>query len=582
MLNLIHLSKTVDTVRCASALTETTFVRLGQTLEESIAILSNLASSFQTVMTELQGENLGQSLEALKEAGIQVAQLGRDQSEVGATFDHLQRLGEAIAGRIAKLNRSVMEMDSLMINSKIAATAIRASEIDFTTFAGEIGRTMSLAQATLDSFGSELQTLRKRLGSAYAGQLAFAKRQDDAIRLIPQRLNATVASIPVRHRRAARAISAVRQRSERVREQVGTAIMALQVGDITRQRLEHADRTLSFLTEAGIVRGGTATEPMSRPADFTEDEQRALLKATCLLQAAQLSDAAAEFERDVKKIIVALNSLAAEARTLRNLASSAYGSTGRDQGTFIVELEAHVGEALTLFGGFGASRAEAAQVMVSVSDAAEILCAQLATVQSLEADIRIMGLNTTLKCARVGPEGRALGFIAQELRAYGNEFAREAGALMGEVESLTQITRSIGSREAGTAPLMAAVMQAMNDALSTLRQVGQTLDGTLSRLDRDSDRVVILLEETAANLGAHDEIDNVMHEAANGLREMSAPGDLRLTDLPPRVEQMLDQMARGYTMATERAIHDSVLGRAGGAAAAPAVVAKQELDDLLF
>ena len=582
MLELTNLSKTIGAVRAASALTETTFLQLGQTLEGSIAVLSGLTSSFEAVMTELKGEDLGRSLKALGEAGAQVAQLGRGQTEVSATFNHLQHGAEAIAGRISKLNRSVKAMDALVINSKIAATAIRASEIDFTTFASEIGRTMILAQTTLDGFGSELHALRERLGSAYAEQLAFERRQTETIRSIPDRLNATIASIPLQHRRVAQAISAVRQRSERIREQIGTAIMALQVGDITRQRLEHADHALGFLSHQGEPRAATQGEEISGLAAFSEDEQRAFTATTFRLQAAQLSDAAAEFERDVRQITAALSSLAAEARALRGLASSAYGSAGEDQGTFIVVLESQVGEALALFGEFGTSRAEAARVMASVSDAAEILCDQLATVQSLEADIRIMGLNTTLKCARVGPEGRALGFIAQELRAYGNDFAKEAGALMGEVENLAQITRSIGAREADAAPLIAGVMQAMKEALSTLRQVGQTLGGSLSSLDRDSDRVVVLLEQTAANLGRHDEIDKAMREAADNLRDMSLPGDLPLADLTPRVQHMMDLIGRSYTMATERAIHDRVLGRSSAAAPAEAVVTTIELDDLLF
>jgi hypothetical protein len=217
--------------------------------------------------------------------------------------------------------------------------------------------------------------------------------------------------------------------------------------------------------------------------------------------------------------------------------------------------------------------------MASVRDAAEILCDHLTTVQSLEADIRIMGLNTTLKCARVGPEGRALGLIAQELRAYGNEFAKEAGALMGEVESPSQITGSMVAREADAAPLIAAVMQAMNDALLNLRQVGQTLDDTLSALDRDSDRVVILLEQTVGSIGEHDAIGRTMREAANSLREMSLAGDLPLADLTPRAEQMLDLMARGYTMANERVIHDRILGRSSRAVP---VVAESEMEDMLF
>jgi hypothetical protein len=577
-----RLTSTVGALRSASALTETTFLQVGQTLETSIGILSNLTSSFETVLTELRGENLAGSIKALGGAAARVADLGRGRLATSAEFDRLQRAGEAIAGRISRMNQCVKAVDSLVINARIAASAIRASEIDFTTFAVEIARTADMTRTTLDRFGAELQTLRKRVAAAHAGQLVFESRQDEATRLIPERLNTTVNSIPLQHRRAAQAISAMRQRSEQVRQQICTAVLALQAGDVARQRLEHADHALGLLTETAEPSGVKRPHQVADHPAVAETTRPAFAIITCRLQSAQLSDAAERLAQDVRRITASLNNLATEARTLRTLAGSAYGASGRDQGTFIVELETQVGQTLALFTAFGNAQAEASGIMASVSSAAESLCHHLRTVQSLEADIRIMGLNTTLKCARVGPEGRALGLIAQELRAYGNEFAREADALMGEVGNLAEVTRLIASKEADTAPLIIAAMQAMTDALTTLQQVGETLGSTLSALERDSDHVALLLDSTATDLAGQDEIGKALRQAVSALHEMSPPGDLPIADLTPRDEQMLDLMARDYTMANERVIHDRVLGRTSGPAPARSAPVQSQLEDMLF
>jgi hypothetical protein len=222
--------------------------------------------------------------------------------------------------------------------------------------------------------------------------------------------------------------------------------------------------------------------------------------------------------------------------------------------------------------------------MISVSDAAEGLCEHLRKVQSLEDDIRIMGLNTTLNCARIGPEGRALGLIAQELRAYGNEFAREASALIGEVGSLTQLSGSIVSKEPDAAALVGTVTLTMRDSLATLRQVGHTIDDTLSTLERDSDRVVLLLEETAANLVGNDGIGEALRQAVGYLEALAPSNAAPGPDLAPRAQQMLDMIARVYTMANERVVHDRILGRSGSATfpAVAAAAAKPDLEDMLF
>ncbi|MGD0106261.1 MAG: hypothetical protein ABSC06_19800 [Rhodopila sp.] len=568
----IDLTKTVSAVRSASALTEKTFLEIAEALEASIGILSNLAASFETALTELRNEKLRLALNALGGAAARVAELGSSHAAASVRFGDMQCVAEAIAGRILKMNRSVGSIDSLAINSKIAAAAIRGSKIDFSAFADEIERTLKMTRSSLASFAAELQTVRTYVEAAYTGQVTFEQGQNEATRSIPQRLNATVSSMPSKHKRSAQALSAVGQRSERIRQQVRNAILALQAGDMTRQRLEHAEYALNLIMEPPET---------GEHAALTEDEQWVFTITACRVQSAQLAATAAEFQRNIGQITASLKSMAGEARVLRGLAGSTYGSAEHAGGSFIGDLEAHVGAALSLFEDYGTARGEAARAMTSVADATDGLCSHLRTVQSLEDDIRIMGLNTTLQCALVGPEGRALGLIAQELRAYGHEFAKEASALIGEVDKLTQITCLFTSTEPDAATLVATVRETMNDSLSSLRQVGQILDDTLSALERDSDRVVLLLEGTAENLVSHDGIGEALRQAEGDLKAIAPPDALPAYDLAPRARQMLDMMEVVYTMATERIIHNRVLGRSSGGTSA-AAGAKPELEDMLF
>ncbi len=139
----------------------------------------------------------------------------------------------------------------------------------------------------------------------------------------------------------------------------------------------------------------------------------------------------------------------------------------------------------------------------------------------------------------------------------------------------------LGVEDGSAGPVIAEVMQAMQTSLATLRLVGQTLGDALTGLERDSDRVEQLLVETVANLANHDEIGRALREAATALAE-KPDRPTGASHLSPRVEQMLDQMARSYTMAQERQVHDRVLGRSSPAPARPAAAAPAELEDGLF
>ncbi len=318
-------------------------------------------------------------------------------------------------------------------------------------------------------------------------------------------------------------------------------------------------------------------------AALDADERHTFSTATCALQSAQLLDAAQAFDRDVRQIISSLNNLAAEARALRNLGSAAYGSSNTGDGTFIADLERHVAEALDLLAGFGTAQAEASEVVASVSNATEGLRGHLAAVESLEADLRIMSLNTSLKCSRVGHEGLALSLIARELRSYANEFAKQSGTLMGEVGDMTEIAGSlVRRRDVADELRVAEIMRTMGDCLATLQQAGQTLGDALANLERDSDQVVALLVETVADLANHNEIGRALREAATSLAAMSAHQTLPLADLTPRVEHMLDLVASKYTMANERRMHDLALGRASPTPDTREAVAHEELEDVLF
>jgi hypothetical protein len=565
----------VHALRSASALTESTFLQVGELLEASVEVLAKLTTGFETMRVELDGENLGQAFNTLSRVAARVNELSRDQSRESAIFDHLRRLTQSIEERISQMKTSLKGVDALAINSKIAAANIHASGMDFTTFADEIGRTLNVTRANLDNFASELRTVRQCVAQAYTRQLLFENCRDEAARSITERLTATMASLAQQHQRARRASLAVNMGSVRVQQRIAKAIMALQIGDVTRQRLEHADNAVGLLRSVRIR--------SDAPGALNEDEQHALSVLVQIVQAAQLLDAAKHFDREVTRITESLESLAVEARALCTIGNSTFASPLTRGGTFTSDLEGQVAETLLLFEGFETAQTEVASVVRTVSEATATLGAHLLKVRSLEADIRIMGLNTTFKCARVGREGLALSIIAQELRTYANGFAKEADALMGEVEIIAKSTLALttGRAREDAGPGVDGT-QAIKDSLFTLRQVGQILNSALQDLERDSERVVTMLTETVENLGSHNEIGPMLRQSAESFFTRTPSWLLRGDKLAPAVQQFLDLMANGYTMAQERAVQDKMLRRPASEAAEPRHEAETELEDFLF
>jgi primosomal protein N'' len=570
------ITTVVGAIRTACALTESTFLQIGETLETSIDILATLTKRFEVVLAELKGENLSQALKALTRTAAQVAHPGRIQSGRAASFELLLAQSEAIARRIAQMARSLGDVDVLAINAKIAAANIRVPGVDFSAFADEIGRTLNIARVSLANFSAELRILREHLATAHSGQVAFERHQKEAARSIAERLMATVAALSLQNRNAARATEAVRLRNAGVRKRIGEAVMALQIGDITRQRLEHTGYALDLFAASPDDGAGTYMS-----LGIAEQETFEILNHQ--LQSAQCLDAARDFDRDVTRITEALGSLAEEARTMWTLGGSAYGALDSGGTPVIATLEAEVGEALAMFERVEAAQAEIAGITATVSEAAASLRRHLQKVQFLESDIRIMGLNTTFKCARIGHEGLALSLIAQELRTYGYGFAKEASELVREVEAISTMTGSLNDRdETDGSMLVAAGMREIKDSVSTLRQIGLILDEALAELERGSGTVVTLLESTVTDLEVRDEISRVIRGAAQMLAEMASHGTPDGAELTAPTERLLASIAHGYTMASERAIYERVVGHTAGQPHEPESGVLFEVEDPLF
>jgi hypothetical protein len=176
-----------------------------------------------------------------------------------------------------------------------------------------------------------------------------------------------------------------------------------------------------------------------------------------------------------------------------------------------------------------------------------------------------------------------LNLIAQELRSYANEFAKEANALVPEVANVAAIANALRARsEADVEAQIAELADGMETALSPLRAVGEMLGNTVAAMERESVRIAGLFADAAAAIGIEDEIGQALRQAAGGLAAMVPSDEACTEDLMPDDEELFDLIARGYTMASERLVHERSLGRPCAAAPAPQASAEAELEDMLF
>ena len=522
----------------AVALVEPTFLAAGQSLEAAIAILDHLTARFAEYVAELSGEAIGDTRRDLAAAAGHVAALGEARRSDATSLGAMDAIVTAIAARLGALQPITREVETLSLSARVVAGGMGEVAGDFSRFAGDIRDAAQRARTCLDAAGDELRQVTQGLTAGRLAEAAFSQRHGEAVQAIPRRLQHNLQNLTAQQQRAAAAATTAHRESDAIRRQVATQIVALQLGDITRQRLEHVQAAMQLFS---------AVEPPGA------------------LLAAQLADAAKDLLHDGQEIEDGLRELGAAAGLIGQLGGQLHGQASG--GGFVAALQSDLQQTAALVAELTEGDAANDRRMAGVLESAEALAGRLSIVQTVQEDLRIMALNATLKCGRLGAVGRPLAAVAQELRQGSARFEGHAAAVLHELARLRPLAAALcdTSRRERHATLAAATEELLLP-LQRLQQLEHELAVTLAQLRHDAAEVVRLVDATLAQFASRHSLVELLQALVARLAA--------LPRVPNESHDRLDRIASIYTMAQERAVH---------ARFAPLPEIRAEaLDDVLF
>ncbi|HYD68933.1 hypothetical protein [Azospirillum sp.] len=563
---------------------ERAILAIGERLCDASDALGRLTSVFETLPHELDHEDVRDTMQHLGAVAGTLSGIAGTLADERAALEDLAERAKSVGERAQRLHKTVAAVSVLAVNARIAAAHIEAEREDFSIFTVEIARLTATASGTIDRFAHELERLGGQLRSAAASQGAFERAHGADLRAAAARLEACLDAVRRRRDQAAAAAREIGTRSRRIAEGVSAAVRSLQIGDITRQRAEHVGHALEVLAGALAQDGDGGWS-----AALSEEQRAAVVSAVCRLQSTQAGRAAAEFEHEIRSLTMALLGLADESRAITGLGDRLYGAAQQGAGTsFLADLAAELGKAEALMGTCGEARAEVDRVAETASRSLASLVTEIEAVRGIEVDMRLVGLNTALKCGRLGTQGRTLSVIAQELRTYANHTVEDAQAVMAGLREVVGAAEALHRRGVEqSASRMALLGQETAAAVARLDAIGAGLSAALATLEGEGGRVARVLADTAAGITLHEEVGRALRAAAQRLDALAASeagGDENAEVVRERV---LAVLKGHYTMASERDIHDLFTGAETVAGHDPPNVplagkAEANVDDLLF
>jgi hypothetical protein len=544
----------VAALAAAAAVAEPRFLVIGRTLEQATGALARQVDAAETLRAGMESATLTSAFATLGRSAAGIAALtGRHAGEL-ATLARLAGMASGLGEHIVAMQAVAREIDMLALNARLAAAGMGERGGEFMAFAGDINACARLAAGQLDRIRTEVGAAVQYLRTAQVAITAFATRHHSSITVIPARLAANVEQVADRGRLAVTAAARIAVRCEEIRHQVAAQIIALQFGDIVRQRIEHVHDAALLLAAA------------------TGPGAAALHAVGSRLLADQLLDIVAELDQESAAITAGLVALAEAAHDIGQITATAYGASDRTAGSFLAELQSDVRQTQVLLVGLHEAETAKATQINAVLESTSSLARHVATVRAIEADIRILGLNTTLKCSRLGTVGQPLGVVAQELRELGTRTATQAAAMLKALAEMAALAGLLGESDPQG---VGDIVGGMTAAVAPLNRLGPELTEALTKLEVDSEHVATLLQSAATGFAVRHEIGSALRQVAAAL---GTDNDAAVTSVDEAGRDVLARIANNYTMARERDIHARVLPWAG-AIPAPA---EATLEDMLF
>jgi len=519
---------------------EGAFVRMGEQLVGCIGLIQEMVAGYESMPAEFETAAFLDAVQQLQVMGAEVRETAARGTARTNDIVALAAAADAVRRPLDTLRRAVRGLLVAALNARIVAAGLGSSEDDFAGFAAEMLALVRSIEEAVAAFAESFRQFGTRLQVAQAFLADFAAQHEDTPARVGRRLDEQLGAIEAHRAWARDSVAAYSQRNAGIAQQISVSVSALQVGDITRQRLEHAEAALSGLA----------------PFEATDG---AVIDAVCHLQAAQVRAAGQQLDLELDQLGMALQSLAEEA-------GAVLGAGRRDAETLLsagtsalAGIVGGVTQSRVLLQEFGKTRARLETLGLELAGAVEDMSAKLEAVMASEHEIRLLSLNAAIWCSRMGEAGLGLSVISENLR----HVAAEAGAAARDIATSLAGTDEIArSLTAGShAGKQEQVDRAAAKAIALLGDSSGRLDTGYRRMRASGEQILGRLRSAVESASELARLSEPIHDAAAEILSQASGPLPHVNALPAPAHQQLDEAWRRYTMDAERRIHESLLGR---------------------
>lgn len=549
------LTDAIAAVEDVSSRIEDVFARVGHELGRGHIIFKELNQGLASLSRELSGAEIEGAATALQEIAARLSELARALPAESALLATIGKSTSEASALLKPLFKHIQMITIIARSARIEAASLDGDREGFLAFTQEAYDLGKAVQGSIEGCARDQQRLSDAVATASGRQKEFERSYGDQLVAESAELGAAYSGLRDQRSKSSHLADLASGSTRKIAEAVGGAIISLQAGDSTRQRLEHVCHCLRLSSD-------------------TDDGAHAIRR----LQAAQLRDAQREFGGDVGHIIRALTAILNDASGVVGQGRSLFGGENGSSSSFLTRIKQTLAQASILIGTCESAGRSVDEALAVVEDTLAKFREAIAGLAEASVDITLIGMNAGLKASHLGSRGSAFVVIANELKATADQVSAGAGRLRPVLDGIERSANELKElRIQGDPAQLANLEPQILQALREVEAGNERLGKLMSRLVDEGAEFEGLMNSAQGLMSSLGESSATLPTVAARLETASAG-----THQPqPQDAALLDDLFARYTMERERDVHRDFLQALGlsSSAAARRVEAVAPADD---
>ena len=557
------LTPTMEVLRQLSGCTEDQFLELGGKLQDFAFRSSGISSVSNNLVELVAGTESNQLTERLRHLFAKMDnylnQINIQGNQSCNTLEQIMVQLENVVRPLEGFQKMDKALRMLSISTKIESARLGELGAGFTTLAMDVEK---LSQ-TVSEKSAGIMAQRQSLAQLINTNLEMVRSTEEHQYADAQKILAavgnnleTLANLNATCSATGNQVAVI---SEQISSDIGAVVGSMQFHDITRQQIEHVIEALEKLQQH--------TCDKAVPSDTACPTLVAEIGDICELQTAQTRHAADQLTKATNTILDSLRDIGAKQTQISlELQQALLGNSGSADTSLLDSMEQEMHRVTLILQRCDQADQELAAAMQKVTSTMTEIGGFVSDIEAVGSEIDLIALNAQIKAAHTGPQGAALGVLAEAIKRLSLDAVIQTEAVSNTLQAINGITASMADQnflkdEDGSEPV-SEMEQEARQIITSLSGINHSLLQQLSTLASTAESLSDEINLTTSNIHVHEEIQQQTEQVVQALEQIYAEARA-LVPASSEFRDNLRHMEQRYTMESERMIHEMMAARHG-------------------